>query len=269
MGLWGRQVILRFGQAGGDGREFRGFRVTFDVKMSKESTPNEAIIEAYNLNPASVALAQADGAVVELYVGYDIPRLIFRGNPIEDGVRLDRKGVDRVLRLECQDGGTAYQESRVALTFSTQTSASQIFEAVAASMGLPRGTIRLPDNFVFPRGMVLNAPARDVMDRLALATGSQWFIRDGTLQFVGADEDTGEEAIVFSAKAGNLIGSPTAKDGGIEIRALLAPSLRPGKVFSLESEEYSGLYVADDVSFRGDSGWGTEFYVTASGTPRS
>ncbi|MFA9271870.1 MAG: hypothetical protein ACEQSX_14160, partial [Baekduiaceae bacterium] len=88
--------------------------------------------------------------------------------------------------------------------------------------------------------------------------------------FVGAGEDTGETAVVFSAAAGNLIGSPTPKDGGkLEVKALLAPSIRPGKMFSVESADYSGRYVADDVEFNGDSGWETPFYVTATGTARS
>jgi hypothetical protein len=184
-------------------------------------------------------------------------------------VRLDRKGPDRVLKLELKDGGAAWQESRVNVSYATSTTAQQVYDAVMAQMGLAAGTVRVPPDIVFPQGIVLNGPARDVLDRLAAAAGSEWFIRDGAVQFIGTGEDTGETAIVFSAKAGNLIGSPTPKDDGVEIKALLAPSLRPGKPFQLESADYNGLYVAGDVNFRGDSGWSQEFYVTATGTPRS
>jgi len=268
--LFGRQVLLTIGPDGGEGRVFQGFRVRFKVSMNRSSTPNSAVIEAFNLNPTSIALAQDPTSVVEVRVGYDVPLLIFRGNPVKDGVRLDRQGTDTVLRIEAQDGGRAYRSARVSVGYSTNTTAQQVFDAVAEQMGLPQGTIRVPADVTFPRGITLNGPARDVLDRLSTSLGCEWFVRDGVLQFVGAGEDTGESAVVFSATAGNLIGSPTPKDDGkLEVKALLAPSLRPGKVFSVESADYSGLYVADDVEFNGDSGWETPFYVTATGKARS
>jgi len=268
MALFGRNVILRIGPEGGTGRDFQGFRITFDVRMSRASSPNTAMIEAYNLAAASVALAQGSDTVVELSVGYDVPRLIFRGNPVKNGVRLDRRGLDRVLRIEAQDGGRAYAEGRVAISFSTQSTITQVFDAIGAQLGVPLGTVRLPDGVVFPRALSLAGPARDVLDRLAESTGSQWFIRDGALQFLEADGDTGEQAVVFSAEAGNLVGSPTPTDDGIEVRALLAPSMRPGKVFEVQSADYNGQYIAGDVQFRGDSGWDTSYYVITNGTPR-
>ena len=270
MALWGRQVILSIGPEGGEGRQFAGFRVRFRVKMSRSSTPNDATIEAYNLSPTSIALAQEPTSVVELRVGHDVPLLIFRGNPTKNGVRFERNGTDTVLHIEAQDGGRAYREARVSVSYSTATSAQQVFDAVAEQMGLPQGTIRVPADVTFPRGIVLNGPARDVLDRLTRSLACEWFVRDGVLQFVGQGEDTGESAVVFSATAGNLVGSPTPKDDGtLEVKALIAPSLRPGKVFSVQSADYNGLYVADDVEFQGDSGWETPFYVTATGKARS
>ena len=267
MPLFGRQVVLKVG-VGATAKEFSGFRVTFDVKMSTSSTPNSSVIEAYNLNANSVALAQDRAAVVELWVGYDVPRLVFRGNPTKDGVRMDRRGVDRVLHIESQDGGRAFKEARVNVSFTTPTTLQQVTDEIATQMGLPTGAIRIPSDVTFPKGITLTGPARDVLDRLASSHASEWYIRDGALQFLGAGEDTGESAVVFSSKAGNLIGSPSVKDGGVEIVGLLAPSLRPGKVFRVESKDVNGDFTATDVGFKGDSGWDRPFYVTASGKPR-
>ena len=269
MALWRRQVFVQVGSPSETGKSFAGLRVSFDVKMSRASSPNSATLEIYNVNPASVALAQDSAAEVRLLVGYDVPRLIFVGNPVKNGVRLDRRGPDRVLHIEAQDGGRSYADSRVSVSFTTQTTARQVFDAVAAQMGLPQGTIRVDETLVFPKGIVLAGPARDVLDRLADSLGSDWFIRDGALQFVGTGEDTGEAAVVFSAGAGNLIGSPSPKDGGIQVRALLEPGIRPGKVFKVESEDYTGFYTAGDVQFQGDSGWDTPYYVVVQGKPRS
>lgn len=243
-------------------------RVSFDVKMSTSSTPNSAVIEAYNLAPESIALAQAKDAVIRLFVGYDAPLQVFAGNPTKDGVRMERRGPDRVLRIEAADGGKAFKEARVNVSFSTSTTLRQVFDSVSTQLGLPEGTIRLTEDLSFPKGITLAGPARDVLDRLARSTASEWYIRDGALQFVGEGEDTGETAVVFSSIAGNLIGSPTPKDDGIEVTALLAPALRPGKPFQVESKDYNGLYTATDVAFKGDSGYDRPFYVIATGKPR-
>ena len=268
MSLFKRQVFLQIGPAGEVGKSFAGFRIGFTVKMSASSTPNTATLEAYNLNDATLALAQRSDCVVRLLAGYDVPRLLFQGNPVKDGVRKERKGVDNVLTIEASDGGKAYKEARVSVGFATATTLRQVFDAVAVQTGLPSGTIRIPENVSFPHGITLAGNARDVLDRLALASGSQWFVRDGALQFVGVGEDTGEQAIVFSSAAGNLIGSPTKKDGGVSVKALLAPTLRPGKVFKVESRDLSGFYTATDVEFTGDSGFDSPFYVVAVGKPR-
>lgn len=269
MPIFGRQVALIIGQEGGEGKSFSGFRVSFDVKSSTSSTPNKAVIEAYNLNAATLAMVQAPRAVVEVWAGYDVPRLIFRGNPTKDGVRREWRGRDSVLHIEAQDGGRAYKEARVNVAFSTPTTLEQVFDAVAAQLGLPLGTVRVPSGVTFPQGITLAGPAREVLDRLAASNVSEWYIRDGALQFLGAGDNTGEQAIVFSAEAGNLVGSPSPKDKGIEVTGLLAPSLRPGKVFKVESRDYTGFYTATDVTFRGDSGWEKPFYVVATGIPRS
>ena len=267
MSLFGRQVIASITSAAGVGKAFPGLRTTFDVKMSKSSTPNTGVFEIWNPAPNSIALAQAPGAVVRCAVGYDVPRQIFAGNPIKSGVSLEYRGPDTVLCIEAQDGGTAYQTARVSVSYGTQTSAQQVYDEVFAQMGIPAGTVRIPPEVVFPQGVVLAGPARDVLDKLAIMCGSEWFLRDGAIQFIGVGEDTGETAILFSLDTG-LVGSPKRKDGTIEVTALLAPTMRPGKLFQVESRDVNGLYVAGDVAFRGDSGWATEFYVVASGTPR-
>ena len=53
MALWQRQVIVRIGPPGGAGRQFTGLRTSFDVKMTRQSTPNEGTIEVYGVSGAS------------------------------------------------------------------------------------------------------------------------------------------------------------------------------------------------------------------------
>lgn len=267
--LFGRQVVVQFGTPGTTGKSFSDLRVTFRVQMSRSSTPNTGSIQIYNLNPDSIALLQKPDAVIRLLVGYDVPRLIFQGEPIKGGVKLERQGPDRILSIEAQDGGRSYREARIEVSFATQTTLRQVLDAVSAQLGLPSGTIRIDDDMRFPHGIVLSGSARDVLDRISRASGADWFVRDGVLQIVPTGGDTGEEAILFSVAQGNLIGSPAPTDQGIEVRGLIEPSMRPGRVFRVDSEQYPGQdYVATDVEFVGDAGWDPTFYVTVRGRPR-
>lgn len=263
--LFGRQVILQLGTEGETGKSFRDLRVGFNVKMSRSSTPNTATIKAYNVNAGTVALLQQPRAVARLLVGYDTPQLIFTGNPVKNGVTLERQGPDRILTIEAADGGRAWQEARVSIAFATETTLRQVYDEVARQMGLPAGTIRVSEDVVFSQGLTLSGPARDVMDRIARSTSSDVFIRDGVLQLVGTGEDTGEQAVVFSTKTGNLIGAPSRKDAGVEVTALIAPALRPGRKFVVESADINGVFVAGDVEFDGDSGFAQPFYVKTTG----
>ena len=270
--LFGRQVAVQLGREGQAGIEHTGLRVTFQVKMTDGSTPNEAKIEIYNLSRGSIDLLQYDDSVIRLLTGYQssggVPRLIFEGNPIPQGAKLERRGVDRVLVVEAQDGGKAYRTSHISESVTTPTTAEAVFVLLADAMGTPLGSVDgVVAGYSFPYGVVLNGPVRDELDRIADISGAQWGIRDGAIQVWEKGSTTGEGAIVFSSATGNLIDSPVQKDGSVEVTGLLAPSLRPGKPFRVESEDVTGDYVCTECIAKGDSGWSREFYTVAVGKP--
>jgi hypothetical protein len=265
---FGRQVVLQIGTLGAAGRSFRDLRVSFRVEQTKSSTPNKAQIDVYGLAPESVSLLQLRGAVVRLQAGYEAPRLIFTGSPIKNGVRLEKLGPERVLHIEAtDDGGRAWQSSRVSLAFATQTSARQVFDAVALELGIARGPYLAVEDVQLPHGLAMSGPAREILDRVAASIGATWMITDGVLEVVPRGNDIGQPAVVLSAAGGNLVGSPVPKDDGLEVTSLLEPSLRPGRLFVLQSEQFNGAYVARDVTFVGDT-HGQAFYSTVTGKPR-
>ena len=270
--LFGRRVVVQLGTTTSTGKQYDELRVHFVVGMTDSSAPNAAKVELYGLAASTVAAMQSADAVLRLLVGYasegGVPRLLFQGNPIRGGVKLEQRGTDRVLVVEAQDGGREYTASHVAESYSTGTTSGQLFAALADALGVPLGNVdAVVADVSFPHGLVLQGRAADQMDRVAAMSGARWQIRDGTLQVWKEGKSTGEAAVVFSAAAGNLIGSPTVTDDGVEITGLLAPTLRPGKPFRVESANVQGDYVATSVEFRGDSGWSTDFYVIVKGTP--
>lgn len=266
---WLRRGIVEIGPEGGTGRRIEGLRTSFRISMSDQSTPNEGEITLYNPAPTTAALAQAEDATVRLYVGYesDVPRLIFAGDPIAYGVTNQRQGVDRILKIQAKDGGRAYATTYLDASWDGEMTASQFFAAAADALGQPLGTVDLGGSDPRLPSLSMTGPVRQQLDRVAALVGAQWCSRDGAIYVWPRGTTTGEESMLFSSTVGNLIGAPTPRDKGeVEVTALIAPSMRPGRAFRVSSEQVSGDYVAKTVVFHGDT-HGQDWYVTVTGAP--
>ncbi len=266
--LFMRKVLLQIGEPGDVGKQYKDLRIAFNVTMTDASSPNEANIDVYGLNADSLAVAQSPTAEVRLLVGYDAPRQIFVGNPVKNGVSILRQQAEVILRIKAQDGGRAYGTARVALSYSQPTLLSEVVSAVSKQLGLPTDVVQIENDYQIPGGLTLVGPARNILDDLARSSGADWMSRDGAFVWKPKGRDTGEQAVVFSSRTRNLVGSPIIKDDGIEVKALIDPNIRPGKLFQLESVDLNGLYVARAVTFTGDT-HGNDFYVVVHGVPRA
>lgn len=260
-----RQVEVQFGRPGEEGVAFRGLRVNFDVELTRDSSPNSGVIRVYGLGEDGVAFAQRDETVVRLRVGYDQPYLLFQGNPVDGGVKLSAEGTERVLSVEAQEGGFALKRTPISLSYSEKISLEAVARDVAEEMGLALGAFRFPEGELrIINGRVFNGQAGRILDQITESTGSDWSIQQGALQVLPEGEDTGRQALKFSADNGNLIGSPRPKDEGVEVKGLIAPSLRPGDRFVVDSRQTNGIYRARDVRHHGDSGYQRPFYTTVT-----
>ncbi len=275
--LFGRRVTVAVGQAGATGVELSGLRVGFRITMSQSSVPHKGQIRIYNASPATIALLESGPLpTVLLKVGYAdpldptglsaVPRLIFSGDVVRDGLTVSKNGVDRIAEIEAQDGGAAYQTTRVDLVFATATTMSSVVAAVAAALALPVGSISVLPEVTLAQGGTFSGQARDVLDRIARSVNGAWWISDGVFFFSPLGVPVPGVAPVFSSVLGNMIGAPKRKDrGGVEVRALLDASLRPGGSFVIDPPStLQGTYVASDVIFEGDT-FEKQFYVTAVG----
>ena len=284
MGLFGRLVNVAVGQAGLPGLLVSGLRVNFRVKMSQSSSANEATIRLWNPNPATIALLEeGDFPTVVLSVGYrqstnpfaKVPRMIFTGGVIRDGLTVRKEGPDRIVEIEAKDGGAAIAGTNINLTFKTPTALSAVVASIAFEMGLITGSIVLAPDVVLSNGGVFNGQASAILDRIAASVNGAWWISDGVFFFQapGTVPVIQGKAPLFSSVTGNLIGAVKPKDrGGVEVRALLDASLRPGAPFAVQSvNALTGVvtkpqvYTATDVVFEGDSGFDVPFYVTVTG----
>lgn len=265
-----RAVFVRLGVEGSLGRELAApMTISFAVEHTRDASPSTATIEVINARPGTVAELQRDRAAVELYAGYEETGtgLLFRGSPVKNGCEEKRPGSDRVLTIEASDGGRAWTTARTSITTQTEQTVGQVLNQAAADLGLPLADVTQAADFRYPYGLTLQGPTRSVLDRLAAATGSEWWIRDGELVFVPRNSPTGRLSPLFSAADGTLIGEAAPKDdGSVIIRGTLRAQMRPGRPFRVESEAVTGDYVANVVRFRGSTR-GPDYWTEIEGTP--
>lgn len=253
-----RQVIVQVGQPGQRGVSIEGLRVSFDVERSLSSDPNKATIAVYNAAPSTIKAFQAPGAVVRVLAGYDEPSLVFTGD-VDRAYRRDQ-GVDRVLTIEAQDGGRRYREAVISQAFPAGVRVRDVVDAVAETLGVPRGTIRGVPSGTYAEGITVTGRSADVLSALLRREGVKWSIQDGELTILARGESTPETVPLISPETG-LVGSPEAGEDTLELTALLTPEIRPGRRFRLVARDYDGVYRAERVRHVGDSGWDSTFYT--------
>lgn len=236
-----------------------GMSIEFRVAYARRRQPGKATIKIYNVSDDTADMLKSKTALVRLSAGH-ITRgtaVMFEGNPVPGGLKHKRQGGERVLVVECQDGGRRYRVGRVSLSYGRETPALEAFNEIVRQTGYPKGKEDLSTALPLVRGWAFEGTARDALDELAGLTDREWFVRDGRLFMIDPRSDTGERVVVVSAEEGNLVDSPTPvlidDLPGLEVTAQLIPEMRPGRLFKVESKDHNGYWVAKEVSHAGTS----------------
>lgn len=264
--LFDRVVTVTAGPPGGPGLTYEGLRISFDCNHTGGRHPSQGRVRIYNIAPNQIGLFKPRKNVVALNVGHGgVAKLLFRGNPVRDGTRYALTGAgDRVLDVELSDGGSGYSDSYIVQTFSGDTPAGLVLDAILDATGWTRGDIDAALNKVTLAGSTtFTDKAPDILDRMAswLPGGGSWFVRDGALYVKKTGDTTSERGLSISQAAGNLIGSPTPTRKGVKVTAIIDAAMRPGQRVAVQHDLVSGFFYVTDVHFYGDSGFSDEFYM--------
>ena len=264
---FGRIVRIEAGQPDAVGQSLEGARIVFDVQYTSDKKANEGTISVYNPSKSFIGEAQKKGAIIRLFAGYGVPRLIFSGNPIPRvGVDSDRQGGDGVTKIKALDAGTKIQSSYLDLAFGPNTAATTVIAQVAAAADLALAP--LPDELssvVFASSLVLSGRVDDAIERVADLIGGDGYIRDGAIYILPEGSTTQEPIRLFSSANGTLLKLKRLKDRQIEAVCLLDGSVRPGRMVQIQHRDFTGQLKLRTVKFTGDSGWAPQFYVTITG----
>lgn len=234
----------------------RGPRITFRIKRSLMSTPDECDCSIYNLDPirekALVSAFQEVGrAPCTIAAGYGvITPLVFRGDLRSmDGHRRD--GADYALVFSADDGGDWQSE----LTFKEQVSSSQYtvrnqIDAVLAAINtgdptrkiLPYTLVEHPSvaaAIAFePKSMTpvsevfAGSKVREVMDEAARRCNARWWIADGLLYMATRKLPVDGLSIVLRRPQWMQEPSDDGK-GVVRHTVMFDPNIQPGRQVTL------------------------------------
>lgn len=216
-------------------------------------------------------------AYVKLSAGYNrAPSVIFEGS--SSALDSSRDRVDWITEIAAGDGELGTQKGVANKSFGAGTVLVEVLAYLKKTMGFAIGgtalslaNATLPPgilNTTFFAGFAAVGRARDIFDALILSADAQWFVDDGELWIVARDTGVlpGPPVTLSSLPdptAARLLGKPRRLESdGVQVRALLNPSIRLGRQVILVSGELAGQYRCESLEHDGDNRAG-KFTTTA------
>lgn len=237
-------------------------RIKFDIKKTLLSSPNASVVEIYNLKRDTVDRIRRSFTKIRMNVGWENTDL----NQILSGGVMsyftDKQTTERVTKVQVLDGVGGIVKGVTNKAFSGRLNVGDIVRDIAGDLpGVSIGNIDV-DGTIGSGGLTVSDRSAEALDRLAAQYGFSWSVQDGTFQAV-QDTRSFANTVIISGNNRNLIkatpilAGPMQIENGVEITAILDPSVRPGSRVRLESAEnpnLNGTYKVHEVDFSGDSG---------------
>lgn len=267
--LYGRTVQVTVGVRGQPGTLVEKLRTTFKIEKNLEKTPNNSIIEIYNLSAHTRALFEAKNMAVRVTAGYgDQAKDIFIGDIAT--VVTKRTGADIITSIEAGDGLLAYQNQEADLSFAPGAKVGSVLDQLIGSFGLIKGEVQGLDlSSTYLNGVSFSGKVHNHLDTLVGKTqGLGWSIQDGQIQILPKKAGTTVPAVLLSPSTG-LVGSPFKRvvlnqdiakktdgrdaENGVQVKSLLNPDLNPGRLIVVQAQFVSGTFKILKVVHEGDT----------------
>lgn len=236
---WLRKIQLSV-EGGGKTIDLSQMRVRFVVQQElQRQRPAVAQITISNLSDQTANAINKEGKVISLEAGYEEGfGLIHKGEIYQKRGPARETPVDKYLTLNSKSGDTAYSFSTVNKTLAAgHTFRDQVDTALEAlkPFGISAGFIADLGSQKMPRGRALFGMTRDLLRTIAQSTNTSWTIRDQKLDIVKNDKAMDGQAFVLNSQTG-MIGMPVQTTGGIQVRMLLNPRVRPGTRLQIDQK---------------------------------
>lgn len=248
----GSDAVIVSGMTDASGKLVEGLRVRFSLEQQTTQAPEHADIIITNLSDATANKIQKEYDRVVLEVGYpDNLATVFQGEIVQK-----RKGrenpTDTYLAILAKGGQQAYSYAVVNKTLAAGHTLRDQVDAMLEVMkpyGIVAGYIADLGTAKMPRGRALFGMAKDHLRSICQTAGCSWWINQNKLTIVKNSGYLPGSAIVLNSRTG-MVGMPTQTMGGIEVRCLINPEIKPGVRIqidqsSIQRQAFSANYQAE------------------------
>lgn len=267
--FYGRSVSVSVGLRGQPALLVKNLRITFKIEKTLEKTPNNSVIEIYNLSDESRAVFEQKTAAIRVTAGYgDRAKDIFIGDIAT--VVTKRSGADLITSVEAGDGLLSYQTKEADLSFAPGAKAGTVLDQLTNAFGLIKGEVQgFNSNDEYLNGASFSGKVHEHLDTLiGKQSGLSWSIQDSQLQILPKGKGSTRPAVFLTPSTG-LVGSPFKRvvlqqdiakkqdgkdaENGVQVKSLLNPEITPGRLIRVEARFVSGTFKAEKVIHSGDT----------------
>lgn len=234
------------------------FTIEFDITRNTLTSCNVCQIRVYNLskiNRNQIHFNAYDAGTfrkISLRAGYGSNlATLFQGNMTQ--AWSVREGVDFVTQIECYDGGFAFVNGTVDISFPAGTTMRNVIRTI---MGyLPNVSVGTVGNFTGSLQRA-NTYSGNPAQLLYEITGGGFFIDNGIAHALLTNEyipDQLNQATLIGPQTG-LLGTPVLENTTARFEMLFEPTLNVGRLVKLESttnEIFDQLYKITSIKHRG------------------
>jgi len=255
-----RKLSLLVGDAAGTGMDLSALQVRFSITSATLQTPRRLDARLYNVAKETAAKLRNQFVQVTLSAGYENGPFGFIFGGLIAQVKVGREdAANTFVDIIATDGDFAYNFSVINSTLAAgwqradeQKVLVESLRKNAAEASKPKGTFTQgasPDlaTSKAPRGKVLYGMTRDRMRDFAVATGTQWNLEYGTVNFVPELGFIPGDAIVLDSASG-MIGVPVLTIDGVQVTALLNPNIKVGRLLKIANASITGSTLKTPIS---------------------
>ncbi len=269
LSLFDRKITIEAGKINSPGIKVENLRVTFNIKKTSTATFNSAKVEIYNMNSHSrdllsnLDLDKPENLLI-VKAGYSQQQLsvLFIGNIALTNVKVARPNV--VTTIEANDGEKVFNQLKVPCpgfvgSYQGGIDAKRVLKDLVAASGLESKHINwtIIASRTYANGFCFVGTGKVLLDNLCKYLSLEYSIQNNQLKLFPTGSSDGARIVSLNPRTG-LIGSPerlndvfldsytmntkTKKKSkkhtaGWKVVALLQPSVEPGSVIEVQSDE--------------------------------
>lgn len=245
---------------------FEDVRVIFDISKTLTKTPDQGVIQLYNLTAGNDILFNWDKkkARVILKCGYENiePDIVYSGEVIQYERMFERTDIISVLSVG--DGYDVLTKANLIRSYKAEMDISKIIDDVikeVKSAGVEiAGDVKkkIADIKALGKkadsGLSISGLLSSALDTLLKPYNKTFTIQNDVLKIVEIGQETITSTPTLLTPDTGLIGSPAKTKDGLEFTALIQPGkFNPGQFIEIKSRDFDGKYKIIKSNFIGDS----------------